>query len=57
MNRQPTFFDFATEVGLTKHIGGLEATEALIQLCHIGKGKYVLDVSRSVCIVTKEVKS
>jgi hypothetical protein len=23
MNDQPTFFDFAAEVGLTKHIGGL----------------------------------
>ena len=44
MKDQPTFFDFAAEVGLTKHIGGLEATEALIELCHIGEGKYVLDV-------------
>ena len=44
MKEQPTFFDFAAEVGLTKHIGGLEATEALIELCHIGEGKYVLDV-------------
>ncbi len=23
--KQPTFFDFAAKVGLTKHIGGLEA--------------------------------
>jgi len=38
MKDQPTFFDFAAEVGLTKHIGGLEATEALIELCHIGEG-------------------
>lgn len=37
MNNQPTFFDFAAEVGLTKHIGSLEATQALIELCHIGK--------------------
>ncbi|NIN68805.1 MAG: methyltransferase domain-containing protein [Anaerolineae bacterium] len=44
MDNQATFFDFAAEVGLTKHIGGVEATEALIELCHIGKGKYVLDV-------------
>jgi hypothetical protein len=27
MKNQPGFFDFAAEVGLTKHIGGLEATE------------------------------
>jgi arsenite methyltransferase len=44
MENQPTFFDFAAEVGLTKHIGGVEATDALIELCHIGQGKYVLDV-------------
>jgi ubiquinone/menaquinone biosynthesis C-methylase UbiE len=44
MNHQPTFFDFAAEVGLTKHLGGLAATHTLIELCHIGKDKYVLDV-------------
>jgi arsenite methyltransferase len=38
------FFDFAAEVGLTKHIGGLEATQKLVELCHINAGKYVLDV-------------
>ena len=44
MENEPTFFDFAAEVGLTKHIGGVEATEALMELCHMGTGKYVLDV-------------
>jgi arsenite methyltransferase len=44
MENQPTFFDFAAEVGLTKHIGGAEATDALVELCHIGQGSYVLDV-------------
>jgi len=38
------FFDFAAEVGLTKHLGGVGATEELMELCHIGEGKYVLDV-------------
>lgn len=38
------FFDFAAEVGLTKHLGGLEATESSVDLCHIGPGKVVLDV-------------
>lgn len=38
------FFDFAAEVGLTKHLGGLEATDKLVELCHIGAGSYVLDV-------------
>lgn len=41
---QQTFFDFAAEVGLTKHFGGLEGTERLAGLCHIGDGSVVLDV-------------
>jgi len=44
MNQQQEFFDFAAEVGLTKHIGGLEATKALFELCQINKEKYILDV-------------
>jgi ubiquinone/menaquinone biosynthesis C-methylase UbiE len=48
ITNQPGFFDFAAEVGITKHIGSLEATEALIELCHIGEGKYVLDVGCGV---------
>jgi len=38
------FFDFAAEVGFTKHLGGVEATEKLVELCHIKAGSYVLDV-------------
>ncbi len=48
MEKQQTFFDFAAEVGITKHIGSLEATEALVELCHISKGQYVLDVGCGV---------
>lgn len=44
MNNQQEFFDFAAEVGLTKHIGGIEATKMLIELCQISKDKYILDV-------------
>jgi arsenite methyltransferase len=44
MENEQHFFDFAAEVGLTKHLGGVEATEELIALCHIGQGSYVLDV-------------
>jgi ubiquinone/menaquinone biosynthesis C-methylase UbiE len=59
MNQEPGFFDFAAEVGLTKHIGGVEATEALIQLCHIGQGSYVLDVGCGVgatpCFLARRV--
>jgi ubiquinone/menaquinone biosynthesis C-methylase UbiE len=44
MRDQQTFFDFAAEVGLTKHIGGIEATEKLLELCHVNEDKIVLDV-------------
>jgi len=58
MVHQPGFFDFAAEVGLTKHIGGVDATEMLIKLCHIGKASYVLDVGCGVgvtpCFMAKQ---
>lgn len=58
MKDQPSFFDFAAEVGLTKHIGGLEATDELIRLCHIDKDSYVLDVGCGVgatpCYIAKK---
>ncbi len=48
MSNPQTFFEFAAEVGLTKHIGSLDATKTLVELCHIGSGKYVLDVGCGV---------
>jgi len=48
MKEKPQFFDFAAEVGLTKHIGGTEATDALVNLCEIVKGSLVLDVGCGV---------
>jgi arsenite methyltransferase len=52
------FFDFAAEAGLTKHFGGLDATEELVELCHIGKDSYVLDVGCGVghtpCYIAKK---
>jgi len=44
MDNEEQFFDFAAEVGLTKHLGGVEATERLVELCHIEAGDHVLDV-------------
>ena len=46
--KEEHFFDFAAEAGLTKHLGGLEATETLVERCHIGPGSYVLDVGCGV---------
>lgn len=44
MEKAEHFFDFAAEVGLTKHLGNLGATDRLVELCHIDRGKYILDV-------------
>jgi arsenite methyltransferase len=44
MEEEQGFFDFAAYAGFTKHLGSHGATEELIELCHIGEGKYVLDV-------------
>ena len=45
-------------MGITKHMGGLKATEELIELCYIDKGKYVLDVGCGIgttaCYLTKK---
>jgi arsenite methyltransferase len=51
------FFDFAAEVGLTKHLGGLKATDELIGLCQIDEGSHVLDVGcgagQTPCYIAK----
>lgn len=44
MTQKPDFWDFAAEVGLTKHIGSLEATKKLLALCGIDQAEQVLDV-------------
>lgn len=44
MTNHESFFEFAAEVGLTKHIGGNKATEELLGLCQVNKDKYVLDI-------------
>ena len=38
------FFDFAAEVGLTKHLGNVSATDRVADLCQIDQSSYVLDV-------------
>jgi SAM-dependent methyltransferase len=48
LEKKQTAFDFQAEVGLTKHLGGVGATEELSELCHISEGKYILDVGCGV---------
>ena len=42
------FFDFAAQAGLTKHLGGLEATDELIKQCKIMENTHILDVGCGV---------
>jgi arsenite methyltransferase len=42
------FFEFAAQVGLTKHLGGLDATEELLELCGVTEDSYLLDVGCGV---------
>ena len=57
---EPESYYFALQAswGLTKHMGGLEATRELIEACHIDKDSYVLDVGCGVgitaCYMAKE---
>jgi len=41
---EPSYLELQAYVGTTKHMGGLEATEELVELCRINKDTYVLDV-------------
>ena len=43
-----SYFELQAYVGTTKHMGGFETTKALIELCHIGKDTYVLEVGCGV---------
>jgi len=44
LGNQTAMFALEAEVGLTKHIGGFGATAELIELCHLDKAEYVVDV-------------
>jgi len=43
-----SYFELQAYVGTTKHMGGFETTKELIELCHIGKDTYVLEVGCGV---------
>jgi arsenite methyltransferase len=53
-------YEMVAYVGFTKafHVGGLAATRELIELCHIDRGKYVLDIGcgngKTPCYLAKE---
>ena len=43
-----SYFEVQAYWGMTKHMGGLKATEQLVELCHINQDKYVLVVGCGV---------
>jgi ubiquinone/menaquinone biosynthesis C-methylase UbiE len=43
-----TVFELQAHLGMTKHLGGFDATEELIALCQIQRGSIVLDVGCGV---------
>jgi ubiquinone/menaquinone biosynthesis C-methylase UbiE len=53
MKNAESFFDFAAQVGLTKHLGGQTATRELIERCQITADSYVLDVGCGVGITPR----
>ena len=63
MSRNPrpelSYFELQAYVGTTKHMGGLETTVELIDLCHIEAGMVVLDVGcgagATACYLAKTV--
>ena len=48
MKHTESFFDFAAQIGLTKHLGGQDATKELIERTRITPLSYVLDVGSGV---------
>lgn len=54
-----TYFDVQAYWGVTKHMGGSQATDRLADLCHIDQGTYVLEVGCGVgitaCYLAKHV--
>jgi arsenite methyltransferase len=45
---ESSYFEVQAYWGMTKHMGGLKATEQLVELCHITQGKYILVVGCGV---------
>lgn len=51
------YFELQAAIGMTKHMGGLKATQELAEACKIDRDKYVLEIGcglgRSACYLAK----
>jgi arsenite methyltransferase len=47
-NNEFSYFKFQADLGITNHLGGLQATRKLAESCNISKGKHVLNVGCGV---------
>ena len=52
MKHTDSFFDFAAQIGLTKHLGGQNATLEMVDRCQVTSDSYVLDVGCGVGVTT-----
>jgi cyclopropane fatty-acyl-phospholipid synthase-like methyltransferase len=56
-----TTHDEWEKLGITNHIGGIQATRRLIELCGITPGQYILDVGcgtgSTACLLAKNTGS
>jgi ubiquinone/menaquinone biosynthesis C-methylase UbiE len=56
---EKTIFDYQAKAGLTKHIGGVQASRRLAELCHIDAGDHVLEIGCGVgqtpCMLAREL--
>jgi len=43
-----SYFEMQAHWGVTKHMGGLRATDKLAELCHIDKDKHILEIGSGV---------
>ena len=58
-DRAREYFDFLTDLGMTKHYGSMDATRELVELCRISDDQIVLDVGCGVgatpCFLVKTI--
>lgn len=48
ISNESSYFKFQAELGITNHLGGLQATRKLVELCNISSGKRILTVGCGV---------